>query len=74
MKGNDMKAYGIIEFSIRIADNRSLIGLSKLIGFKSDPESLKRALVLEVRTLGKAKRKQYLQELSALEEFFANLS
>lgn len=74
MKGNDMKAYGIIEFSMRIADNRSLIGLSKLIGFKSDPESLKRALVLEVRTLGKAKRKQYLQELSAFEEFFANLS
>lgn len=74
MKGNDMKANGITEFSIQVIDNRSLIILSKLIGFKSDPESLKWALESEVATLEEEERNQYLQELSALEEFFANLS
>ena len=74
MKGNDMKANGITEFSIQVIDNRSLIILSKLIGFKSDPESLKWALESEVATLEEEERNQYLQELSALEAFFANLS
>ena len=74
MKGNDMKANGITEFSIQLIDNRSLIILSKLIGFKSDPESLKWALESEVATLEEEERNQYLQELSALEVFFANLS
>ena len=51
-----------------------VLGIKELIESEYDLEALRDLLVSEIETLEDGQRNQYLQELSAFEEFFANLS
>lgn len=58
----DRKAYKIV------------LGIKELIESEYDLETLRSLLVSEIESLEDGQRNEYLQELSAFEEFFANLS
>ena len=69
IKTYDKTTFSILVFILRLIKSKD--GLEAL---RNTLEALRNTLVSEIEKLDVAKRNQYLQELSAFEEFFANLS
>lgn len=70
----DKRALRILVFIFMLIESKYILEILDDLDLIYALEALRDLLVSEIETLEDGQRNQYLQELSALEEFFANLS